>query len=70
MGDPDYDEIEQLIALPFEGKVELTEYPSLMLRFIQKYKNNLDPLRASKGLRLTDCKSISFNRLALPVVHI
>jgi hypothetical protein len=62
-----WNEIERLISFPFSNASELTEYPSAMLRFIQKYKNDLN---LSKGLRLTDCKSISFNRLALPVVHI
>ena len=73
-----WNEIEQLIPLPLYEKSDLEEYPSLMLRFIQKYKSDIDALRASahsgastsKGLRLSDCKSISFNRLALPVVHI
>jgi Flavin containing amine oxidoreductase len=69
-----WNEIEQLIPVTLDRKlnketehIALTEYPSLLLQFIQKYKNNID---MSKGLRLTDCKTITFNRLALPVAHI
>ena len=59
-------EIEEMVPRDLMDSTTLDYYPKRMLATIQKYRSSLSGIQ---GLRLGDTKSITFNRLALPVVH-
>ncbi len=59
-------EIEELVPRDINDSKDLDYYPKRMLGTIQKYTSSLP---GTKGLRLSHCKSIHFNRLGLPIAN-